>query len=128
MGNQKILLVEDEANLSRLLTDVLACRGYQNVQVANDGYQGLERYKEHKPSLVLMDLEMPVMNGYDSSREIKKYDPNANIVLITGSPRSLIAQRTLNEGYVTQILEKPFSFDELLQTIEASLAASIYPP
>ena len=118
MGNQSILVVEDEDHLSKLLTDLLEFKGYRNVQIANNGHEGLEKYKESKPTIVFMDLEMPVMNGYDSSREIKKYDPAANIVLITANPRSPFAQKTLEEGYASQVIPKPFQFDELLEAIQ----------
>jgi two-component system chemotaxis response regulator CheY len=121
VGNERILVVEDEDHLSALLADLLELRGYQSIQIAGNGHEGLEKYKESRPGIVLMDLEMPVMNGYDSSREIKRYDPNANIVLITANPHSLFAQKALQEGYATQIIPKPFHFDELFEAIERSV-------
>ncbi len=122
MGNERILVVEDEDSVSKTLTALLEFRGYQNVQVANNGHEGVTKYKETRPSIVLMDLEMPVMNGYHSSREIKKYDPSAKILLITANPLSPFAQRIIQEGYASQILSKPFSLDELLEAIESSLS------
>lgn len=127
MGNERILVVEDEDRLSRLLTDLLEFKGYPNVQIANNGYEGIEKYKENRPTIVFMDLEMPVMNGYDSSREIKKYDPGANIVLITANPGSPFARKTLEEGYASQVIPKPFRFDELLEAIEKSSAPTSPP-
>lgn len=127
MGNERILVVEDEDHVSKLLTALLEFRGYQNVQIASNGHDGVTKYKESRPSIVLMDLEMPVMNGYDSSREIKKYDPTANIVLITANPMSPFAQKIIEEGYASQVLPKPFSLDELLEAIKRSLGPS-YPP
>jgi CheY-like chemotaxis protein len=121
MGNEKILVVEDEDHVSKLLTALLEFRGYQNVQIANNGHEGVTKYKETRPNIVLMDLEMPVMNGYDSSREIKRYDPTANIVLITANPLSPFAQKIVEEGYASQVLPKPFSLDELLEAIKKSL-------
>ncbi|NIS59734.1 MAG: response regulator [Proteobacteria bacterium] len=122
MGNERILVVEDEDSVSKTLTALLEFRGYQNVQVANNGHEGVTKYKATKPSIVLMDLEMPVMNGYDSSREIKKYDPTAKILLITANPQSPFAQKIIEEGYASQILCKPFSLEELLEAIENSLS------
>jgi len=117
MRKESILVIEDEDCFSSLLADLLEFKGYQNVQIANNGHEGLEKYKESRPTIVFMDLEMPVMNGYDSSKEIKKYDPGAKIVLITANPRSPFAQKTLEEGYVSQVIPKPFEFDELLDAI-----------
>ena len=118
MGHAEILVVEDEDHLSQLLTALLEFKGYQNIQVANNGHEGVEKYKKNKPSIVFMDLEMPVMNGYDSSREIKKFDPNANIVAITGNPWSPSARKIVEEGYASRVIPKPFHFDEILEAIK----------
>lgn len=128
MGNERILVVEDEDHVSKLLAALLEIRGYENVQIANNGHEGVTKYKESRPSIVLMDLEMPVMNGYDSSREIKEYDPSAEIVLITANPESPFAQKTVEEGYASQVLAKPFSFDDLLEAIKRSLGPAPLPP
>ena len=122
MSQGKILVVEDEDNISQLLTAVLEFKGYQDIQTAHNGQEGIEKYKQDKPNLVLMDLEMPVMNGYESSREIKKIDPGANILLITGNPRSPFAQRIIREGYALQIIPKPFDLDEILQAVTSTLS------
>lgn len=127
MGNERILVVEDENHLSKLLTALLEFKGYMNIQIANNGYEGVEKYKESRPNIVFMDLEMPVMNGYDSSKEIKKYDPSANIVLITANPRSPFAKKILEEGYASQVIPKPFSFDELLEAIKKSIGPTSPP-
>jgi CheY-like chemotaxis protein len=127
MRDEKILVVEDEDHLSRLLMDLFEFKGYQNVEVANNGHEGVEKYKESRPTIVFMDLEMPVMNGYDSSREIKEYDPGANIILITANPRSPFAQKTLEEGYASHVIPKPFHFDDLLSAIERSFGSSLPP-
>jgi two-component system chemotaxis response regulator CheY len=118
MADAEILVVEDEDHLSQLLTDLLEFKGYQNVQVANNGHEGVEKYKKNRPSVVFMDLEMPVMNGFDSSREIKRFDPNANIVVITADPWSTSAKRILKEGYASRVIPKPFHFEEILEAIK----------
>ena len=122
MANESILVVEDEHNLSSLLRDLLEFKGYQDIQIANNGHEGVAKYKKNRPNIVLMDVEMPVMNGYDSSKEIKKYDPSANIVIITANPLSPFAQKIIEEGYASQVIPKPFRFDELLEAIRKSLA------
>jgi len=120
MEDEKILVVEDETHISKMLMALLEFKGYQHIQIANNGHEGVTKYKENRPNIVLMDLEMPVMNGYDSSREIKKYDPSANIVLITANPQSPFAQKLLAEGYASGIVPKPFRFDELVEVIQKS--------
>ncbi len=110
-----------------MLTDLLERRGYQDIQVAVDGHKGIEKYKESRPNIVLMDLEMPVMDGYHSSREIKEYDPGANIVLITADPMSPYVQKALEEGYACQVVAKPFLIDDLFGAIEESLGSPLHP-
>jgi len=127
MADESILVVEDEDNLSSLLRDLLEFKGYQNIQIANNGHEGVAKYKKTRPSIVLMDVEMPVMNGYDSSKEIKEYDPSANIVLITANPLSPFAQKIIDEGYASQVIPKPFTFDELLEAIRKSLVSTPAP-
>jgi two-component system chemotaxis response regulator CheY len=122
VSHEKILVVEDEDSLSRLLTAVLEFKGYQDVETASNGQEGIKKYKENRPDLVLMDLEMPVMNGYESSKEIRKYDPEANIVLITGNPLSPLVQRTIQEGYASHIIPKPFDLNQILQTVTSTLS------
>jgi len=116
-----ILVIEDENRLSRLLADLLEFEGYRNIQIANNGYEGVEKYKQTRPQVVFMDLEMPVMNGYDSSKAIKKYDPGANIILITANPGSPFARKILDEGYVSQVIPKPFRCDDLFAVIRKSI-------
>ena len=127
MRNGRILVVEDEDHITQMLRALLEIKGYENIQIANNGYEGVVKYKETRPNIVLMDLEMPVMNGYESSREIKEYDPTANIVLITGNPGSPSAQRLLREGYASHIIPKPFRFEEILEVIEKSSGFSSPP-
>jgi two-component system chemotaxis response regulator CheY len=120
MEDERILVVEDEDHISKLLMALLEFKGYQHIQIANNGHEGVTKYKENRPNIVLMDLEMPVMNGYDSSREIKRYDPSAKIVLITANPQSPFARKLLEEGYASGIIPKPFRFDELVEAIQKS--------
>jgi len=73
-----------------------------------------------------MDVEMPVMNGYEASKSIKSMDPRANIILMTGRPDGPWAIRTLAEGYASTLLSKPFIFKELFEAINRILDS--HPP
>jgi len=125
MKEERILVVEDEDHVSKLLMAWLEFKGYQNIQLANNGHEGVEKYKQSRPKIVFMDLEMPIMNGYDSSREIKRYDPTANIVLITANPQNPFARKLLDEGYASGIIPKPFRFDQLVAAIQKSGGVSV---
>ncbi len=121
MRHTKILIVEDESTVSQFLIDLLEMRGFQSIECARNGREGVEIYLSYKADLILMDVDMPVMNGYEASKAIKTIDPEANIILMTGKPNGKWAIRTLAEGLVTTILCKPFVFEELFQAIDLTL-------
>ncbi|MBI3018914.1 MAG: response regulator [Deltaproteobacteria bacterium] len=81
---KKILLVDDEKDLVVTIQLLLEAKGYMVVS-ANDGLSGLEKAKKEKPDLILLDVMMPHLNGYQLCREIKK-DPhlkNTPVVMLT---------------------------------------------
>ena len=121
MNTQKILVVDDDSTISKGLLETLNMEGYHAVDSAPNGLDGLEKYKAMRPDLVIMDMEMPVMNGYESSQKIKEINPNANILVLTGTPENIYAKKTIDEGYASVLLTKPVSWGQLRQTIENHL-------
>ena len=121
MLQEKILIVDDEARLSELLYEALQTQGYTNLERASNGLEGLEKYKEFSPDLVLMDIEMPIMDGYESSSKIKSFDPGARILVLTGNPTNIKARKTLEEGIALTLLSKPLKLTKLFQTIQKNL-------
>ena len=97
--------------------------GFENVESASNGREGLEKYKAIMPDLVIMDIEMPVMDGYESSSKIKSYDPDARILVLTGDPSDDRARKTLNEGIAMNLLEKPISLMYLGRIVKENLPA-----
>ena len=118
---RKILIVDDEPALSALLCEALEMEGPYRVDSACNGLEGVEKYKELSPDLVIMDMNMPVMNGYDSSRTIKSYDQHARILVLTGNPSDIRAKRTIKEGFALALLEKPMRIHELARIVSSSL-------
>ncbi len=121
MNNQKILIVDDDNAISKSLLEILNMEGFDTVDSASNGLAGLEKYKEMRPDLVIMDIEMPIMNGYESSQKIKEIDPDANILVLTGTPDNIYAKKTIEEGYASILLKKPITWRNLRQTIESYL-------
>ena len=121
MLQQKILIVDDEALLSEMLFEALQTQGYINLEKASNGLEGLEKYKEFSPDLVLMDIEMPVMDGYESSSKIKSFDPDARILVLTGNPADSKARKTLEEGIALTLLKKPTPLSSLFASINFAL-------
>ena len=123
MQTEKILIVDDESLISDLLLTVLEMEGFSRVEQASNGLEGFEKYKSFMPDLVFMDMEMPVMDGYESSSKIKSFDPNAKILVVTGNPDNSRAQQTIHEGMATNLLEKPIKLTNLRQVLRQNLAA-----
>ncbi len=121
MDQRRILIIDDEPSLAALLSEVLEIEGTYVVDRAFDGLEGLRKYKEFSPDLVIMDINMPVMNGYDSSRQIKAYDQDARILVLTGNVSDSRAQKTLREGFALALLEKPMKLPELSRIVSENL-------
>ena len=116
-----ILVVEDEPKNLKLLRDLLQVSGYRTIEAA-DGKQGVELAKAEKPDLILMDMEMPVMDGLEATR-ILKADPMANgipIVALTSYVMKGDEERIRAagcDGYIA----KPIDTREFLKKIREYL-------
>ncbi len=116
-----VLVVEDDPNIRELLQLYLEKDGY-TVTLAADGGEGLEKYRALKPNLVLLDVMMPVMDGWAVCKAIRA-DGNTPVIMLTAKSETDDKVTGLKAGaddYVT----KPFEMKELLARIEAVLRRS----
>ncbi|MFN3383825.1 MAG: response regulator [Archaeoglobaceae archaeon] len=113
----KILIIEDDESMVELLIKVLSTR-YQ-VSVARDGKEGIEKFIAERPKLVLMDIELPKINGVNATREIKKIDPNAKIIAVTAYAVQR-GKEIIKEGAI-EVISKPFRIKHLLESVEKAL-------
>jgi len=102
-----ILLVEDDFDVLESVSDLLVIFGY-DVITASDGLLAVEKYDEHTPDLVLMDVKMPNMDGYEAFFKIKHSHNDAKVILMTGFGGDPRQDKAKNFGLVG-ILEKPTS-------------------
>jgi CheY-like chemotaxis protein len=102
-----VLLVEDN-EVNRYLARFLLEHGGFNVVTANNGLEALEQARAHKPDLILMDIQMPVMDGYEATRQLKADDnlKSVPVVALTAYAMPHERERALAAGCVGQI-EKP---------------------
>ena len=119
-GNDQplILIVEDEKDIARFIELELQAEGYR-TEVAYDGITGLSRFRETNPNLVVMDLMLPVMDGLEVARRVRKTS-NVPIVILTAKDRVEDKVEGLDAG-ADDYLVKPFSIEELLARIRAHL-------
>jgi len=119
MHAPRLLIIEDDATLARGLKDNFEARGYQ-VEVAHDGEDGLDRLLNRTPDLLLLDLVVPRVNGFELCRAVRREGLDLPIIMVTAKGREEDVVRGLELGaddYVT----KPFSVKELAARIKAFL-------
>ncbi len=108
-----VLVVEDDVDLIGIYKEILELHEF-DVQTALNGEEGVEKFKQTKPSLVIMDGDMPVLDGYEAFKKIKEIDVDANVVIVTGfselEPKS---QAVIKQGLI-KVISKPLGVDELL--------------
>lgn len=118
----KILIVEDEPNIRMGLTDNLQFEGY-TVDIAEDGEIGLKMILEGRYDLVILDVMMPKMSGFDICRTVRSRNIQVPIVLLTAKGEEIDKVLGLELG-ADDYITKPFSLRELLARIKAILRRS----
>lgn len=113
----KILIVDDDQGIVRMLTRRLKKAGYQ-VDTAHNGTQGIEKILTWKPDLILMDMYMPGMNGYETARFLRQKHYQGLIVALTASVMAHEANKSLDAG-CDYFIAKPIGvdFEQQLQQI-----------
>jgi two-component system cell cycle response regulator DivK len=120
--SKRILIVEDQEDNRTILRDLLSTVGYELIE-ATDGVEGVAMAEREQPDLILMDIQLPVVDGYQATRRIKA-DPNLRaipVIAVTSYALSGDEEKARAagcDGYVT----KPFSPRELLARVREFLA------
>ena len=124
MADEKVLIVDDEEHIVELLKFNLTNAGYK-VITANNGLDALRLTRENNPDLLLLDLMLPGMDGFDVCKEIKRSKENSNtsIIMLTAKGEELDKILGLELG-ADDYITKPFSIRELLARVKAVLRRS----
>jgi two-component system alkaline phosphatase synthesis response regulator PhoP len=117
----KILVIDDEAEITEIVETFLKDAGYQ-VMIENSSVMGIERAKSFKPDLILLDIMMPFMDGYEVCDELKKNKETENIpvIFLTGKDAKSDEGRSFKVGG-DMYIKKPFSCDRLLEIVRIVL-------
>jgi two-component system, cell cycle response regulator DivK len=118
---KRILVVEDQEDNRQILRDLLSNAGYQMIE-AEDGEQAIAQAVKHVPDLILMDIQLPLMDGYEATRRIKA-DPNLKaipIIVVTSYALSGDEEKARGAGCDAYVA-KPFSPRALLAQIREYL-------
>lgn len=116
----KILIADDAKFMRKIIKEILNKNGYNDIIEACDGYEAVELYKEHNPSLVLVDMIMPNKNGLSALIDIMEYDKNANVVICSTDRKNVQVLEALNNGSKGYIL-KPFTEEIIMENVNRIL-------
>jgi DNA-binding response OmpR family regulator len=121
----KILIVDDDEAVRTGLRDVLLSEGYE-VSSASNGREAVERFQGLDIALILVDINMPVLNGWGAIGELRRLRPRVPIILITARPD----QRKVARPAGVELMEKPLDIPYLLERISklVQCPAGTWPP
>jgi len=113
-----VLIVDDSPFMRLSLSNIFKkSSNIREIFQAANGVEALEMYKNKRPELVTMDIDMPVMNGLDSANEIKSFDPKAKIVMVTSTDNTELREKVNKIGTIGYIT-KPFDPKRIHEIIE----------
>ena len=121
-----ILVIEDDISILRGLKDNLEYEGYAVITETN-GTKGLQIALKKKPDLILLDIMLPGINGYEICRKVKKEKPELPVIMITARGSEMDKVSGLDIG-ADDYITKPFSIPELLARIRAVLRRTVQSP
>ena len=116
-----LLVVDDDVVIRTMLMKALQKHGYDTIEAAN-GVQGIEIFRQCRPDLVLLDVLMPVMNGYEACQEMRVFDPEHTvpIIMLTGLDDVTSVDRSFDAG-ATDFISKPINWSLFVQRVRYAL-------
>ena len=115
----RILLIDDDEMTLMMLRTILSDAGYA-VTATADGPRGIDLYKELRPELVLLDVGLPGMSGMQVLRELRTFDREANVIVISGYTSKASVNEATKYG-ARQFIEKPVDGKKLIETVRQFL-------
>ena len=116
----KIMGVDDAAFLRAMLKDILVKAGHEVVSEAANGLEAVDKYRSLRPDLVTMDITMPVMEGVEAVKEIRKIDPSANIVMCSAMGQKNLIIEAIQSG-AKDFIVKPFQSNRVLEAVSKAI-------
>ncbi|MET0736464.1 MAG: response regulator transcription factor [Microbacterium sp.] len=121
----RILIVEDEPHIAAFISRGLAAAGYETT-IVDDGAQGLEAALSGESDLVLLDIGLPIMDGFEVLRELRDRESTIPVIMLTARSSTRDTVDGLDAG-ANDYMAKPFTFDELLARVRSRLRESAAP-
>ncbi len=118
---KRVLITDDALFMRVTLKNILTKNGYEIAGEACNGLEAVQMYQSTRPDVVTMDITMPEMDGISAVREIKKFDPNAQIIMCTAMGQKTMVMEAVQAG-AKDFIVKPFQPDKVLEAV-AKLAS-----
>jgi CheY-like chemotaxis protein len=116
--SQLILVVEDDATMQKMALKILRSRGFRS-ELARNGKEALAMAAKLQPGLILMDLSLPEMNGWEATRALKADPALAQIPVVAITAHAMVGDReTAIAAGCSECLTKPYELDELISLVE----------
>ena len=114
---KNVLIADDTALFREMIKNALSSEEYHIVGEAVTGGEAVEMYKEKKPDLLILDVNMPKMNGIDALIAVKKYDPKARIIMCSDQEYEGMIVLAIKKG-AKDFIVKPFSTSDILRAVD----------
>lgn len=117
---KNILICDDAAFMRMMIKDILTKNGYNVAGEAENGAKAVEKYKEVKPDLVMMDITMPEMDGIQALKAIKATDPGATVIMCSAMGQQAMVIESIQSG-AKDFIVKPFDKDRVLEAVKKAI-------
>src|SRR3989338_5760555 len=124
--NGSVIIIDDDEDILELLAEYLFLEDFAVVGCGTDGLMAVNLYAKHKPDFVIMDIAMPNYDGIYGLENIKKLNPNAIVIILTGNSDKFITQKIIQLN-ATVILEKPHPVEKLVSVLKSVKNTTQYP-
>ncbi len=121
----KILIVDDTVRITKMLSQMLNSLGSYETEVANNGYQAMDKMLSFNPQVVILDLSMPGMSGQDTLIKIKEINPNTKVIIASAHDDDKTKDFCLRNG-ASGYLTKPYTVSDVSDEIKSVLASGKY--
>ncbi len=114
--SKQILVVDDTSFMRMTLTKILTGGNYDVVDTAESGVIAVEKFEQHRPGLVIMDITMPDMDGIQAVQKIKQIDPAAKVIMCSAMGQQSMVIDAIKAG-AQDFIVKPFKGDRVLEAV-----------
>jgi len=120
MAALRILVADDLSFMRMVQREILQDKGYDVVGEAADGLEAVDKYKQLRPDIIILDITMPHMNGLEAMRKIFEFDKNAKIIICSALGQQQLIVEAIKAG-VRDFIVKPFKAERVISAIEKAM-------